>query len=211
MNTSQASVASQQIRQAAQTYALEKLAVDGVKIGPLDTRLRLTACNTALRVFLPRGAQTIGQSTLGVQCDDAPGWKIYVPVRLSQFARIVVAKQSLPKGTVIGPKDIEMIKQDLSQLRYGHFQSAEAVVGMQLKRPVRRGEPLSPGNLTPRLLVQRGDIVTIVARLTGLTVRVKGSALADGYRGQTIRVKNQRSKRIVQAEVIGPGIVRVRL
>ena len=100
---------------------------------------------------------------------------------------------------------------DLGRLNYGYFKSVDEVIGMQLKHPVKGGESLSPGNLKPRRLVQRGDIVTILAEVQGLTVRVKGNALTDGYRGEAIRVKNQRSKRILQAEVIAPGIVRVRL
>ncbi|MFN2303459.1 MAG: flagellar basal body P-ring formation chaperone FlgA, partial [Anaerolineales bacterium] len=94
---------------------------------------------------------------------------------------------------------------------YGYFTSVDEVIGMRLRRPIRRDETLSPSNLKPRLLVKRGDIVTILAEIKGLTVRVNGNALTDGHRGDEIRVKNQRSKRILQAEVIGPGTVRVRL
>ena len=160
---------------------------------------------------MPKGARSVGNSTLGVKCNDTPGWKIYVPVHINHFARVVVAKQSLPRGTVIGLADIEMIKKDLSQLNYGHFKAPNEVVGMLLKRPISRGTALSPGNLKPRQMVRRGDIITILAEVQGLTVRVKGSALADGHRGEAIRVKNQRSKRILQAEVIAPGIVKIRL
>jgi flagella basal body P-ring formation protein FlgA len=200
-----------QIQAAAKTFALKKLAVDDVNIGQLDKRLRLTACRTPLAVFLPKGARSLGKSTVGVQCNDAPGWKIYVPVHLTKFARVVVAKQSLPRDTIIGPADIELFKKDLSQQNYGYFTSVDEVIGMRLRRPIRRDETLSPSNLKPRLLVKRGDIVTILAEIKGLTVRVNGNALTDGHRGDEIRVKNQRSKRILQAEVIGPGTVRVRL
>ncbi len=200
-----------QIEAAARTFALKNLTVDAVNIGQLDKRLRLVTCQTPLAVFLPRGARRLGKSTFGVQCNDAPGWKIYVPVHLTKFARVVIARQALPRDTIIGPADIMLLKKDLSQQNYGYFTSAEEVIGMQLRRPIRRNETLSPSNLKPRLLVQRGDIVTIIAEVQGLTVRVNGNALTDGYRGEEIRVKNQSTKRIIQAEVIGPGTVRVRL
>lgn len=209
--STQASETSLQINQAVETYALKTLAADEVKIGNLDKRLRLSACSTPLQVSLPKGARSVGKSTMRVKCSDTPGWKIYVPVHINHFARVVVAKQSLPRGTVIGPADIEMHKKDLSQLNYGHFKAPGEAIGMLLKRPISRGTALSPANLKPRQMVRRGDIITILAEVQGLTVRVKGSALADGYRGEAIRVKNQRSKRILQAEVIAPGIVRIRL
>ncbi|MFO7602551.1 MAG: flagellar basal body P-ring formation chaperone FlgA [Gammaproteobacteria bacterium] len=200
-----------QIRQAVHAYALDKLSADEVKLGHLDSRLRLSRCAAPLQVSLPRGAQRVGQSTLEVLCGDAPGWKIYLPVHITRYAHVVVSQQSLPRGTVIGTEDVRLQKQDLSQLNYGYFKSTDEVIGMQLKRHVQRGESLSPGNLKPRRMVQRGDIVTILAEVDGLTVRVKGHALTDGYRGEAIRVKNQRSKRILQAEVIAPGVVQVRL
>lgn len=206
-----ASETNQQIRLAVENYAIAKLAVDEVKIGHLDKRLRLTSCRSPLTVFLPRGAQRVGNSTFGVQCSDTPGWKIYLPVQLNRFARVAVSKQSLPKGTIIGEADITFQKMDLSQMNYGHFKSIDEVVGMQVKRSIRGGEPLSSVNLSPRRMIKRGDIITILAEVAGLTVRVKGHALSDGFRGEAIRVKNQRSKRILQAEIIAPGIVRVRL
>jgi len=206
-----ASEARVQISQAVKDFALKTLSANEIKIGHLDKRLRLSTCSSPLNVFLPRGAKKVGKSTVGVKCSDTPGWKIYVPVHVNRFDNVVVAKQSLPRGTVIGYADIEITKKDLSQLNYGHFKVSSDVIGMQLKRPIQRGTPLSPNNLKPRQMVRRGDIITILAEVQGLTVRVKGNALADGYRGEAIRVKNQRSKRVVQAEVIAPGIVRIRL
>lgn len=202
---------AEQIRSAIKNYAHQSLAADKVQIGHLDKRLRLSPCTSALRVFLPKGALRVGKSTLGVQCNDSHGWKVYIPVELNRFATVVVSKHALPRGTIIGPADIQLRKMDLGRLSYGYFTSVNEVIGMQLKRPLQGGESLSPGNLKPRRMVQRGDIVTILAEVQGLTVRVKGNALADGYRGEAIRVKNQRSKRILQAEVIAPGLVRVRL
>ena len=200
-----------QIRLAVKNYAQKTLAVDDVKIGHLDKRLRLSTCSSALRVFVPKGAMQVGKSTMGVQCNDTPGWKIYIPVELNRFALVVVSEQTLPRDTIIGPNDITMRKMDLGQLRNGYFKSVDEVIGMQLKRPLQGGQSLSPANLKPRRMVQRGDIITILAEVQGLTVRVKGHALTDGYRGESIRVENQRSKRILQAEVVAPGIVRVRL
>ena len=206
-----ASEASVQISKAIKHFAKKTLATNDIKIGHLDKRLRLSTCSSPLNVFLPRGASKVGKSTVGVKCGDRPGWKIYIPVHVNRFDSVVVVKQSLPRGTVIGYDDIEMSKKDLSQLNYGHFIDSGDVIGMQLKRPIQRGAPLSPNNLKPRQMVRRGDIITILAEVHGLTVRVKGNALADGYRGEAIRVKNQRSKRVVQAEVIAPGIVKIRL
>ena len=97
-------------------------------------------------------------------------------------------------------------KMFISQNRCRIFDPASVV------HQKKRSHPLILHDLSSRFqLVKRGDIVTILAEIKGLTVRVNGNALTDGHRGDEIRVKNQRSKRILQAEVIGPGTVRVRL
>ncbi len=59
------------------------------------------------------------------------------------------------------------------------------------------------------VLVHRGDLVTIVYRSTGLTLTTRGRALSAGAGGEVIKVFNVQSKRTVEGEVNGPGLVTV--
>jgi flagella basal body P-ring formation protein FlgA len=58
-------------------------------------------------------------------------------------------------------------------------------------------------------LVKRGSKVEIIANFDGLDVRMRGEALADGGRGDRIRVKNLSSGRVVTGTVSGSGVVHV--
>jgi flagella basal body P-ring formation protein FlgA len=60
----------------------------------------------------------------------------------------------------------------------------------------------------PRL-VQAGQHVILLATTPQLQVRMKGKALADGTRGDIIKVRNLRSKRVVEGVVTHAGIVEV--
>ena len=55
----------------------------------------------------------------------------------------------------------------------------------------------------------RGSLVQMRLAVTGLSVIGQGEALESGAAGERIRVRNTGSKAVVDAEVIGPGQVRV--
>mgnify|MGYP003501331045 FL=1 len=58
-------------------------------------------------------------------------------------------------------------------------------------------------------LVKRGQTVTILSATQGLEVRATGEALADGTSGETIRVRNLLTRKVIQATVQDAGLVRV--
>ena len=82
-------------------------------------------------------------------------------------------------------------------------------IGKRLRYPVATGAALNAGLLDLPPLVKRGQTVTIVSTGQGLEVRATGEALADGTNGETIRVRNSLTKKIIQATVLEAGLVRV--
>ena len=58
-------------------------------------------------------------------------------------------------------------------------------------------------------VVGKGDLVNIVARSKGLEIKTQGQALEDGKLNDLIQVKNIKSKKVIQAQVIGPNLVQV--
>lgn len=80
---------------------------------------------------------------------------------------------------------------------------------MEAKRNIKTGQVLTPSLVKAQKLVLRGQHITIVAQNGGLNLRVKGKALMDGQQGQTIKVKNMNSKKLIYARVVSAGIVKV--
>lgn len=62
----------------------------------------------------------------------------------------------------------------------------------------------------PRL-VRKGDLVTLLAEIAGVNVRMTGKALADGAAGTSIQVSNLSSQRVIEGTVIAEGVVKVRM
>lgn len=182
-----------------------------VEMGRLDPRLRLNPCSLPLEAFESGTRRRAGRTTIGVRCAGEKPWKLYVPVTVRQFAKAVVTRRPLPRGTVITAADIQLVERELSAARNGHFTHINNVLDMVVKRNLPQDALLTPAAVKPARLIKRGNKVIILASTAGFSVRMKGEALMDGSQGQMIRVKNLRSKRTVQAEVVSRGTVKVKL
>ena len=68
---------------------------------------------------------------------------------------------------------------------------------------------LRPSDLSVAAAVRRGQPVALVAGGAGFEVRMAGRALADAAAGETVRVENLSSRRVLSGVVAAPGEVRV--
>jgi flagella basal body P-ring formation protein FlgA len=100
-------------------------------------------------------------------------------------------------------------EQDIAQLNSGYFSAVDELIGMELTRSLQGGMVLNPAMLQRPRLIARGDRVSIEVRSSQLQVRMAGQALADGAAGERIQVRNLSSKRVVEGEVVAPGVVHV--
>lgn len=182
-----------------------------VNIGALDQRLHMPNCHKTLQGFLPPGSRLEGNTTIGIQCLDDKPWKIYVPARIALIDRVLVARHPLSRGSRIQDDDLTYGEFDLTSLNGGYFIDKQRLTGKVLKQPIMAGAVIRPRIVDNPKLVQRGQGVTILAVSGGFEIRMKGKALMDGGVGQLIKVKNVKSRRIVEGEVIAPGLIKVRL
>ena len=184
--------------QLGQQYQLD------VKLGYLDNRLNLAACQQPLEAFFPHHKQQIGRTSIGVRCNDINGWKVFIPANIRAYATVYTAAKPLPRGTIISEQDIKLVKREVSIYRNGVFTSQEGLVGTIVKRPIAQQSVITPGMLKPRHLVKRGDAITILAENNGLVIRVQGEAMGNGQFGQTIEVKNALTRKRGRMSAFGP-------
>ena len=84
-----------------------------------------------------------------------------------------------------------------------------AAVGLAARHALRPGQPLAAADLMKPEIVARNDTVTIVYRVPGIMLTLRGQAKDAGALGDTIGVLNIESKRVVQAVVSGPDRVTI--
>ncbi|QHS11066.1 flagellar basal body P-ring formation chaperone FlgA [Sinimarinibacterium sp. NLF-5-8] len=172
--------------------------------GAMDPRLRMPACQGALSADPAqiRGAN----ASVAVRCP-TPAWSLYVSLKVRDPRPVVVINRSGARGQVLDASMLTLQERDVAQLSFGYFDRIEAALGLALRRPINAGSVLTPNDAEPARIIRRGQSVTITGRSSGIEVRAGGTAMSDGARGQRIRVRNDSSKRIIEAVVVGQGQV----
>lgn len=198
------------IRETAENKARELLTEPGITLGvnaDLDSRTRLPSCHQPLTVDpFSRSNTTI---TLKVACVDQAGWHIYVPVRLTRKAVVVITAQSLPAGTVLTAQQLWRQERDLNSLPIGYSLDTQPLIGQILRRPLNMGQVVTLADVSAPTRVRRGETVTLVARSGAVEARSQGKALSDAAVDASIRVENLLSRRVMAGRVRADGAVDV--
>lgn len=125
---------------------------------------------------------------------------------------VVVARRPINRGETIEPRSLMLEERRFAEAGSVGLTSLASAVGQQCGTFVGQGEMLRPETLKAKPLVQRGDVVTIWARLGGVEVKTIGRAQSAGAMGETIAVCRDGSRRkqdLIDAVVCGPKTVTV--
>ena len=164
------------------------------------------------RVRLAPGA-TLGPRT-SVRLDIMAGRRLVqkriLQVRLVGTAQVSVTTEGLERGHVLGSGDYQQVRRSLDLLPRHFRLKPFPLKGQVLRRNLPQGSVLHPSLLRPPVVVSRGDLVQLELRQSGMMLRARGKALANGVVGQMIAVLNSGSGKRVQGRVTGPGVVEVR-
>ncbi len=87
----------------------------------------------------------------------------------------------------------------------------DQAVGMQMRHPMRAGQPLRVADLVKPDLVQRDQAVTVIYQTAGIYLTTRGKALDSGTEGDVVSVFNPQSKRTVTGVVSGRGQVTIQI
>ncbi len=177
----------------------------------IDKRLRLKKCRHKLQTFTPAYQRRGSQTTVGISCTLPKPWKIYVPVKISLQTPVIVSQRQLNPGDIIQAQDLRLETQSVSHLNYGYFDQESRVIGQKVKQVIGTGTILTPHMLASLHVIKRGQIVIITATMGGINISTQGKALMDGRTGDTIRVKNTSSGKIIEGAVQENGTVSVKI
>ncbi len=170
-----------------------------VSAANIDSRIRATDCPEPLDTSSSTTSSTRSNINVLVECP-ADHWKVYVPVRISASVPMIVATRQLGRGEIISAGDVTTSMIELQRFRKDGFTDYQQVVGAKLKRNVRLGDVVERNDVC---VVCRNERVTIKAVKAGMTITTQGTALQDGSAGDQVRVKNDKSQRIIEGIVTG--------
>lgn len=171
-----------------------------VKAMPLDSRIRVTQCQTPLEISMKQRNRITRHFSVKAACttSETP-WNVYVQVRVYEYIEAVVTTTHVAKGEVITRDMVSMQMIEKSKVRNNGTDAMERLLGGRAMRNISRGYQISGADVC---LVCKGDNVAIVAKLNNLSIKTSGTAMENGAFGDTIQVQNNSSERIVKG-VIG--------
>ena len=182
-----------------------------INVGQLDPRLSLHQCEMPLEAFSQGYETRQGRSTVGVRCTDHNPWSLYVPISINNFKQIVILKHAAIRNTVLTEADISLEKLNVNRLSSGYFSDINQVKGKILTQSLSKGAVLTNNHIKLPMAVNRGQLVTLIAKNSVIEVRAEGKAMSKGAVGERIKVKNMKTQRIVEGVIIDKYLINVNL
>jgi len=119
-----------------------------------------------------------------------------------------VLTRDVERNEVLKSSDVVVERRPKANVG-GDVAGRDRAVGMQMRKPLRAGQPLRITDLAKPDLVQRDQSITLVYESPGLYLTIRGKALENGTEGDVVNVLNLQSKRTVSGVVIGRGQVSI--
>ncbi|MES2358172.1 MAG: flagellar basal body P-ring formation chaperone FlgA [Gemmatimonadota bacterium] len=121
--------------------------------------------------------------------------------------RIPVAARDLMRGTILSSTDIKWTDTTLTD---GSTPTAATDVapGWVARRVIRAGEILQEPGVAKPDLVNAGDAVEVIYSVPGVAIRMHGTAVGRGSKGDEVYVRLDNRRRL-RGIIAGPNTVRV--
>ncbi|MXN63719.1 flagellar basal body P-ring formation protein FlgA [Stappia sp. GBMRC 2046] len=124
-----------------------------------------------------------------------------------EYVEVYAPAERIDRGTVISKGDLTIMKLPRNRVTERMITDLEEAVGLAAKRGLRPAAPLQTADLQPPVLVGRGDKVTLIYKVPGMTLTAQGQAIAQGGKGDIVDIINLQSRRTVSATVVSRGRV----
>jgi len=119
----------------------------------------------------------------------------------------VAVNRPVERGEVLQASDLTTLRRPKAQSTA--FTTPAAAIGLAARHALRPGQPLAATDLMKPEMVARGDTVTLTYQAPGIMLTLRGQAQDSGALGDSIRVLNLETKRVVQGVISGAGRVTV--
>jgi flagella basal body P-ring formation protein FlgA len=122
-------------------------------------------------------------------------------LQASVWREIPVAHTTLTRGQLLRDADVTMERRDVLVLRDAYLNFSHADDTLQLAENIPAGLPVLNRSVRIRPVIQRGQLVEGIYQDGSLSISLKVETLEDGLPGQTVRVRNPKTKRELYGKV----------
>ena len=183
---------------------------DEIEVEFNDRNLKILVpknADEAIRVLQSQLDQRTGRFEVVVNINSTANEDQNIILKGKAFAIIPmpVPNKHIGAGQLINKKDITWRKVRIKQQSFGVVGSMEQLLDHVAKRPLTAGRLIRMSDIRPQQLIKKGEFVTLHFKNKTMSLSTRGVSVEPGSRNQVIRVKNPRSKRIIEARVLGPN------
>jgi len=176
--------------------------------------LHLDAANTgaiqaASARYEPRNGRFDVTLEIANEASSAPT-KLRFTGTATETVEVAILTRNVERSDLLKSADIVVERRPKAELG-GEAAIRDRAVGMQMRRPMRAGQPLHVADVVKPDLVQRDQSVTVIYQSAGLYITARAKALDNGAEGDVVSVLNPQSKRTVTGVVSGRGQVTIQI
>jgi flagella basal body P-ring formation protein FlgA len=204
--------------QEIESRVAEALAAQFALGNPKDVLLRFDEAVNAIHVEPtakgePRVARLSYASRSG-RFDAVVAIPSHRPLRLTghaiPMAEVVTIAEPIARGDIIKQSDVAMQRRPRRDIAADTLTDTARAVGLAARVNMHPGRVLRAVDLTHPELVRRNETVTLIYRVPGINLTVRGRATEGGAEGDIIGVLNEQTNRTMHGTVTGPGQVTIK-
>ncbi len=133
---------------------------------------------------------------------------VRVTGKVDVLQNVVHAMRAIRRNELIQSSDVELQRVSISDTPDRFATQMDQVIGKRLLREVGFHQPIALVDLDRPLTLKRGSAVTILYEKPGLKLSARGQAKEEGSAGDTIRVLNITTNKIVLCQIVDETTVR---
>jgi len=206
------------IRQTVETFVLSNRTAEqrvSVTVKPLDKRLRLINCQTALTPTWSNRSRKLGRVTVQVACTSPKPWRVHVQATVTMEGRVWTLVRGVARGELLS-KDMLMRQEVTLGANNAAYTSLgtpvidiEPWLGFSFAQRVNTGKVLNERMLIAANVLTKGDAVVIRHRSNGLELLTRGVALSNAGAQEQTQVRNSSSGKVIDVVVVSTGTVEI--
>lgn len=125
---------------------------------------------------------------------------VWIPLKMKIYQMVPMTTKWLVPSQKIAFEDLQMQRVNIANLK-GQFVDSSELVGQLAQRSISPGSPLSSADVRRDPIVKRGQIVNAIMTDGAFEISAQMVAEESGFVGDTIKVKNSETKKILPAKI----------
>lgn len=207
-------ISKAQLLEQANDKIAEQLGAEDYETQPppnIPDNITVPAGDITIRAEIPYGIRYNTPTLVNLIITSSQGYNSTISLSfiIRKYEKVVVAARDIAVNESLHSGNLRYERRNISNLAQGYKTDITQVYRLVAKQRLTAGTVINNYMLRKPIVIKRGQMINIIARVGNLEVGALGQAMQNGYSGQLIRVRNLASKKIIVAKVIDRATVMV--